>query len=70
LGGNPLLVGFIDSDLVGNPNDQNSIASYVFSLGSRPITWDCKKQQTLYFSSLEVEYQEVFNASQEALWIQ
>ena len=42
-GGKPLLVGFTDSDWVGDPNDRNSTAGYVFSLGSGPVTWACKK---------------------------
>jgi hypothetical protein len=44
LGGTPLLVGFTDSDWVSDPDDRKSTASYVFILGSRPITWSCKKQ--------------------------
>jgi hypothetical protein len=43
-GGTPLLVGFTDSDWVGDPVDQKSTAGYVFSLGSGPVTWACKKQ--------------------------
>jgi hypothetical protein len=35
--GTPLLVGLIDSYLVGEPDDQNSIASYVFILGLGPV---------------------------------
>ena len=42
-GGNPLLVGFIDLDWAGDPNDQKSTTGYVFILGSRPVTWACKK---------------------------
>jgi hypothetical protein len=68
--GDPLLVGFIDFDWSRNPNDQNSSAVYVFSLGYGPITWTCKKQQPISLSSVEVEYYALFNAIQEALWIQ
>jgi hypothetical protein len=64
------LVGFIDSDWVGDPDDQNSIAGYVFNLGSRPVTWAYKKQQAIALSSAEAEYQATINASQEALWLQ
>eukprot|EP00253_Pinus_taeda_P015492 PITA_15492 len=35
----PLLVGFTGSDWVGDPDDRKSIAGYVFTLGSGPITW-------------------------------
>jgi hypothetical protein len=44
LGGTPLLVGFTDSDWTGDPDDRNSTAGYVFSLGSGAVTWACKKQ--------------------------
>ena len=54
--GKPLLVGFIDSDWVGDPDDRKSTASYVFSLGSGPVTWACKKQQALALSLAKVEY--------------
>ena len=67
--GKPLLVGFTYSDWVGDPDDQKSTAGYVFNLGSGPITWTCKKQQSLALSSAEEEYQAIVNASQEALWL-
>jgi hypothetical protein len=69
LGGTPLLVGFTYSDLVSNPNDQNSTVCYVFSLGSGPITWACKKQHAISLSSEEEKYQPMVNASQESLWL-
>ena len=67
VGGKPLLVGFTDSDWASDPDDRKSTVGYVFSLGSRPITWACKKQQALALSLAEVEYQAAVNASQEAL---
>ena len=54
--GTPLLVGFTDSDWADDPDDRKSTAGYVFSLGSGPITWACKKQQALALSSAEAEY--------------
>ena len=52
----PLLVRFTDSDWVGNPDDQKSTIGYVFSLGSGPVTWACKKQHAIALSSAKVEY--------------
>jgi hypothetical protein len=66
-GGIPLLVGFTNSDWVGDLDDQKSTTGYVFNLVSRPATWACKKQQAITLSSAEVEYQAAVNASQEAL---
>jgi hypothetical protein len=68
-GGTPLFVGFTNLDWADDPDDQKSTSGYVFSLGSGPVTWACKKQQPITLSLAEVEYQAVVNASQEALWL-
>jgi hypothetical protein len=68
-GGTPLLVGFTDSDWAGDPDDRKSTVGYVFSLGSGPVTWACKKQQAIVLYSVEEEYRAAVNASQEALWL-
>eukprot|EP00253_Pinus_taeda_P025747 PITA_25747 len=65
----PLLVGFTDSDWAGDPDDRKSTASYVFTLGSGPITWACKKQAAISLSSAEAEYRGAVEASKEALWL-
>ena len=52
----PLLVGFTDSDWAGDLDDRKFTAGYVFTLGSGPITWVCKKQSAISLSSAEVEY--------------
>jgi hypothetical protein len=57
------LVGFTDSDWVGDPDDQKSTAGYVFSLGSGLVTWACKKQQVIALFLVEAEYRESTNAS-------
>jgi hypothetical protein len=47
------LVGFTDSDWTDDPDDRNSTVGYVFILGSRHVTWACKKQQVISLSSSE-----------------
>eukprot|EP00253_Pinus_taeda_P032104 PITA_32104 len=64
-----LLVGFTDSDWAGDPDDRKSTAGYVFTLGSGPITWACKKQAAISLSSAEAEYRGAVEASKEALWL-
>jgi hypothetical protein len=68
-GGTLLLVGFTDSNWVGDPNDRKSTAGYVFNLGSGLVTWTCKKQHAISISSAEAEYRATINGSQEALWL-
>eukprot|EP00253_Pinus_taeda_P026527 PITA_26527 len=65
----PLLVGFTDSNWAGDPDDRKSTAGYVFTLGSGPITWACKKQGAISLSSAEAEYRGAVEASKEALWL-
>eukprot|EP00253_Pinus_taeda_P019496 PITA_19496 len=65
----PLLVGFTDSDWAGDPDDRKSTADYVFTLGSGPITWDCKKQGAISLSSAEAEYRGAIEASKESFWL-
>ena len=53
IGATPLLVGFTNSDWASDPDDRKSTTGYVFTLGSGPITWACKKQSALTLSSAE-----------------
>eukprot|EP00253_Pinus_taeda_P027258 PITA_27258 len=41
----------------------------MFTLGSGPITWACKKQSVISLSSTKAEYHGVVEASKEALWL-
>ena len=65
-----MLVGFTNSYWASDLDDRKSTAGYVFSLGSGPVTWACKKQQALALSLAEAETRAVVNAIQEALCIQ
>eukprot|EP00253_Pinus_taeda_P026034 PITA_26034 len=65
----PLLLRFTDSNWAGDPDDQKSTTGYVFTLGSGPITWACKKQGAISLSSTEAEYHGAVGASKEALWL-
>eukprot|EP00253_Pinus_taeda_P004413 PITA_04413 len=64
-----LLVGFTGSDWAGDPDDWKSTAGYVFTLGSGPITWACKKQSAISLSSAEAQYHGFVEVSKEALWL-
>eukprot|EP00253_Pinus_taeda_P010951 PITA_10951 len=65
----PLLVGFTDSDWVGDLDDRKSTAGYVFTLFSGPITWAGKKKSAIYLSSAEAKYCGAIEASKEAPWL-
>eukprot|EP00253_Pinus_taeda_P025434 PITA_25434 len=65
----PLLVGFTDFDRAGDPDDHKSTTGFVFTLGSGPITWACKKQSAISISLTKIEYRGDVEASKEALWL-
>ena len=57
------LIGFTDSDWVGENTDRKSTLGYVFMLEKGPISWSSKKQSAIALSSIEVEYIGVVNAT-------
>ena len=64
------LIGFTDSDWVGDNIDCNSTSDYVLSLRSGPIFWSSKKKAAIALSSVETEYRGVVNATIQAIWLQ
>ena len=64
------LIGFTNSDWVGDNTDQNSTSGYVFMLAEGPIIWSSKNQSAIALSSIEAEYIGVVNATTQCLWLQ
>ena len=64
------LVGYTDSDWVGDSIDQNYTSRYVFMFGGGPIFWYSKKHAAIALSLIEGEYQGVVNACIQAVWLQ
>ena len=54
--GELLLVGFIDSDWVNDPDDRKSTTGCVFSLGYGSVTCAFKKKHTLGLSLAKEKY--------------
>ncbi|KAM1260029.1 hypothetical protein ACFX2J_039256 [Malus domestica] len=64
------LKAFSDADWAGDPNDRRSTTGFVVFLGSNPISWSSKKQQTVSRSSTEAEYRAMSSTAAELDWIQ
>ena len=47
------LVGFTDSNWIGDSTNKKSTLGFVFMLGYGPIYWSSKKQETLALSSVK-----------------
>ena len=63
------LVGFSDSDSVGNTNDRKSTSVYVLIIYNGTILWSRKEQHTISLYLAEVEYRGVVNATTQCVWL-
>ena len=50
------LIGFTDSDFVGDIDDRKSTSGYVFLFSSAAVSWSSKKQSIVTLLTTEVEY--------------
>ncbi|GJR46754.1 putative ribonuclease H-like domain-containing protein [Tanacetum coccineum] len=64
------LEAYTDSDYAGASLDRKSTTGGCQFLGSRLISWQCKKQTVVANSTTEAEYVAVANCCGQVLWIQ
>ncbi|GJV16852.1 hypothetical protein Tco_1362175 [Tanacetum coccineum] len=64
------LVAYTDSDYAGASLDRKSTTGGCQSLGSRLISWQCKKQTVVANSKTEAEYVAASSCCGQMLWIQ
>jgi Reverse transcriptase (RNA-dependent DNA polymerase) len=65
----PCLVGYSDSDMVGDVDDRKSTTGVVFFLGSNLISWSSRKQTVVALSSCEAEYIAATSAACQGVWL-
>ncbi|KAM1753554.1 hypothetical protein ACFX12_006125 [Malus domestica] len=63
------LVGYCDTDYVGDHDTRRSTTGYLFKLGSGTISWCSKRQPTMSLSTTEAEYKAAAMAAQENAWL-
>src|SRR6218665_98731 len=63
------LVGYVDADWEGDPQDRKLNTGYVFKFCGASISWVSRKQSMVTLSSTESEYKDLTEAAQEALWM-
>jgi len=64
-----MIIGYTDSDWVGDLDTRQSTSGYVFKMYSAAVSWSSTLQATPALSSTEAEYMAVTRASQEAIWL-
>ena len=63
------LVGYSDSDHVGDEDDRRSTTGIIFFLRSMAISWNSQKQPIVTLSSCESEYVAVNSAATQGIWL-
>ncbi|XP_070036069.1 secreted RxLR effector protein 161-like [Nicotiana tomentosiformis] len=63
------LMGFCDSDYVGDIDGRKSTTGFVFFLGDSVISWSSKKQSIVTLSTCEAEYIGATSCTSHAIWM-
>lgn len=63
------LVGYSDSDYVGDCKTRRSTTGYAFVFDNRLITWMSQRQKMVTLSTIETEYVAASAAAREAVWV-
>ena len=63
------VVGYVDSDFVGDLNKRRSLTGYVFIVGSCAISWKATLQTIVALSTIEAKYMAITKACKEAIWL-
>ncbi|CAI7781849.1 unnamed protein product [Closterium sp. NIES-53] len=66
----PKLIGYVDADHAGDPDNRRSRTGYVYRLEPiGPISWQSSKQELIALSSAEAEYIALCSATKEGLYL-
>jgi hypothetical protein len=63
------LIGYFNSDFVGDKENGVSTSGYLMSLGSTVVSWRSHKQSIPTDSTIEAEYVVVAEATKEIVWL-
>ncbi|CAI7733845.1 unnamed protein product [Closterium sp. NIES-53] len=66
----PKLIGYVDADHAGDPDNRRSRTGYIYRLEPiGPISWQSSKQKLIALSSAEAEYIALCSATKEGLYL-
>ncbi|CAI7836898.1 unnamed protein product [Closterium sp. NIES-54] len=66
----PKLIGYVDTDHAGDPDNKRSRTGYIYRLEPiGPISWQSSKQEVIALSSTEAKYIALCSATKEGLYL-
>ena len=68
-GGVSDLIGFTDSDYVGDMEDSKSTSGYVFMISGGVVAWSSRKQPIVTLSTIEAEFVVAAACACQAIWM-
>ena len=63
------VVGYLDAEFGGCPNDLKSTSGYIFMLGKGAISWKIVKQTLIASSTMYTKFVACCGASTQAIWL-
>lgn len=66
---NITLHGYCHVDWTGDANNRRSLRGYMFFVGVRAISCNCKKKPTIARSTIEIEYILISHWALDAIWL-
>ena len=66
---NQYVIGYVDSDYVGDLDTRRLTTGYVFTLVGAPMNWKSTLQSTVALSTTEVKYMTLIKGVNEAIWL-
>lgn len=64
-----LVVGYVDSDYVGNLHNKRSLIWYLFTVDNCTISWKATLQNVVALSTTKAKYKSAAEAFKEAIWL-
>lgn len=68
-GGDLRPIGYVNSDFAGCKDSRRSTEGSIFMVAGGPVSWECKRQDTVALSTVEAEYMAFSCATAQAIWL-
>jgi hypothetical protein len=62
-------MSYYDANYAGHYDTRRLTTGYVFSLGSRAVSWCNKRQPTIYLPTMEAEYRAAAMSTHKNTWL-